>query len=136
MVGKVWEKLFAITYSRDLATRGWSRTDLISAMAAIDAALYDVMSKSAGQPLYKFLGGYRTTVPAYVTGGYYREGRGIPELVKEVQGYTEQGYNAIKLKVGGISAGYTVDDDYRRHHLAGRAPALVRRRGTAQAAEG
>src|SRR5579864_890907 len=23
MVGKVWEKLFAITYSRELATRGW-----------------------------------------------------------------------------------------------------------------
>jgi hypothetical protein len=39
MVGRVWEKLFAITYSRELATRGWSRTDLISAMTAIDAAL-------------------------------------------------------------------------------------------------
>lgn len=78
MVGKVWEKLFAITYSRELATRGWSRTDLIAAMAAIDAALYDVMSKSAGQPLYKFLGGYRESVPAYVAGGYYREGQGIP----------------------------------------------------------
>jgi L-alanine-DL-glutamate epimerase-like enolase superfamily enzyme len=31
-----------------------------------------------------------------------------------VQGYIEQGYNAIKLKVGGISAGYTVEDDYHR----------------------
>ena len=114
MVGKVWEKLFAITYSRELAKRNWSRTDLIEAMAAIDAALYDIMSKCAGQPLYKFLGGYRTSVPAYVTGGYYREGRGIPDLVKEVQGYVEQGYNAIKLKVGGVSAGYTIEDDYER----------------------
>ena len=114
MVGKIWEKLFAITYSRDLVKRGWSRTDLIGAMAAIDAAVYDVMSKSAGQPLYRFLGGYRTSVPAYVTGGYYREGKGIPELVKEVEGYIEQGYNAVKLKVGGISAGFTVKDDYER----------------------
>ena len=114
MVGKVWEKLFALTYSRELVKRAWARTELIEAMAAIDAALYDVMSKSAGQPLYKYLGGYRASVPAYVTGGYYREGQGIQELVKEVQGYLEQGYNAIKLKVGGISGGYTVEDDYQR----------------------
>ena len=114
MVGKVWEKLFALTYSRELVKRAWARTELIEAMAAIDAALYDVMSKSAGQPLYKYLGGYRASVPAYVTGGYYREGQGIQELVKEIQGYVEQGYNAIKLKVGGISGGYTVEDDYQR----------------------
>jgi len=114
MVGRVWEKLFALTYSRELVKRGWSRTGLIEAMAAIDAALYDIMSKSAGQPLYKFLGGYRAGVPAYVTGGYYREGQGIPELVKEVEGYLKQGYNAIKLKVGGISGGYTIEADYQR----------------------
>jgi hypothetical protein len=36
-----------------------------------------------------------------VTGGYYREGKGIPELVEEVQGYISRGFNAIKVKVGG-----------------------------------
>src|SRR5207245_1617948 len=113
-VGRVWEKLFALTYSRELVKRGWSRTGLLGASAAIDADLYDIMSKSAGQPLYKFLGGYRAGVPAYVTGGYYREGQGIPELVKEVEGYLKQGYNAIKLKVGGISGGYTIEADYQR----------------------
>ncbi len=114
MVGKVWEKLFALTYSRESVKRGWSRTELIGAMAAIDAALYDVMSKSAGVPLYKFLGGYRDSVPVYVTGGYYREGKGLRELVEEVQGYVAQGFNAIKLKVGGITGGYSVQDDYER----------------------
>src|SRR5579863_3785180 len=83
-------------------------------MAPIDAALYDIMAKSAGLPLYKFLGGYRDSVPAYVTGGYYREGKGIPELVEEAQGYLRQGYNAIKLKVGGVSGGFSVDDDFAR----------------------
>jgi len=114
MVGRVWEKMFAATYGREPSTRGWSQHSVISAMAPIDAALYDIMAKSTGLPLYKFLGGYRDSVPVYVTGGYYREGKGIPELVREIRGYTDQGFNAIKLKVGGISGGYSVDDDYNR----------------------
>lgn len=111
MVGKVWEKMFAITYSRELARRDWSREGVISAMAAIDAALYDIMAKAAGLPLYKFLGGYRDSVPVYVTGGYYREGKGTKELVDEVLGYINQGFNAIKLKVGGLSAGFSVEEE-------------------------
>src|SRR5439155_3388239 len=114
MVGKIWEKIFGLTYDRALVMRGWSRESVISAMAAIDAALYDVMAKSVGLPLYKFLGGYRDSVPVYVTGGYYREGKGIKELLEEVRGYIEQGFNAIKLKVGGITGGYSIQDDYDR----------------------
>lgn len=114
MVGKIWEKMFAVTSSRELSKRGWSQAGVISAMAPVDAAIYDIMSKSAGLPLYKFLGAYRDSVPVYITGGYYREGKGIPELVKEVRGYIDQGFNALKLKVGGITGGYTIDDDYNR----------------------
>jgi len=114
MVGRIWEKMFAATYGREPSTRGWSEYGVISAMAPVDAALYDIMAKSTGLPLYKFLGGYRDSIPVYVTGGYYREGKGIPELVDEIRGYTGQGFNAIKLKVGGISGGYSVEDDYNR----------------------
>lgn len=114
MVGRIWEKMFAATYGREPSTRGWSEYGVISAMAPVDAALYDIMAKYTGLPLYKFLGGYRDSVPVYVTGGYYREGKGIPELVQEIRGYVEQGFNAIKLKVGGISGGYTIEDDYNR----------------------
>jgi len=114
MVGRIWEKMFGATYGREPSTRGWSREGIISAMAPIDAALYDIMTKSVGLPLFKFLGGYRDSVPVYVTGGYYREGKGIPELVQEIRGYIDQGFNAIKLKVGGVSGGNTVEDDYQR----------------------
>jgi L-alanine-DL-glutamate epimerase-like enolase superfamily enzyme len=114
MVGKIWEKMFATTYGRESSTRGWPQGSVIAGMAAVDAALYDIMSKAAGLPLYKFLGAYRDTVPVYVTGGYYREGKGIPELVQEIRGYVDQGFNAVKLKIGGISAGVTVEDDYAR----------------------
>ncbi len=114
MVGKIWEKMFATTYSRDLAMRGWTQPGVISLMAAIDAALYDLIGKSCGLPLYKLFGAYRASVPVYVTGGYYREGKGIPELVQEVGGYIEQGFNAVKLKIGGVSGGFTPEDDYNR----------------------
>jgi L-alanine-DL-glutamate epimerase-like enolase superfamily enzyme len=57
MVGKIWEKMFAVTYGREPSTRGWAATNVISAMAPIDAAIYDIMAKSAGVPVYKLLGG-------------------------------------------------------------------------------
>lgn len=114
MVGKIWEKMFAVTYGREPSSRGWAQSEVIAAMAPIDAAIYDIMAKAAGLPVYKFLGAYRDTVPVYVTGGYYREGKGIPDLVQEFRGYVDQGFKALKLKVGGISGGYSVEDDYQR----------------------
>ena len=114
MVGKIWEKMFAVTSSREPAIKGYTRPGIISVMAPLDAAIYDIMAKSAGLPLYKFLGAYRDTVPVYITGGYYREGKGIPELVQEVRGYVGEGFTGIKLKVGGVSAGFSPDDDFNR----------------------
>jgi L-alanine-DL-glutamate epimerase-like enolase superfamily enzyme len=108
----LWHKLFSITHTRRSAWEVWgvSREQLEVAMAAIDIALWDIVGKRAGLPLYRLLGGYTNQVPAYVTGGYYTEGRGIPELITECQGYVEAGYRAIKIKVGGT----TLDNDVAR----------------------
>src|SRR5574340_467350 len=54
MVGRIWEKMFGVTHSRELSKRGWSQGGVLSAMAAVDAALYDVMSKAAGLPLFRY----------------------------------------------------------------------------------
>jgi len=103
MIEHIWHKVFAVTHTRTGAKRGWDRSGILAALAAIDIALWDLLGKVAGLPLYRVFGGFTNTIPAYVTGGYYREGKGIPELVEEVQGYIAQGFNAIKLKVGGVS---------------------------------
>ncbi|MCJ7749796.1 MAG: mandelate racemase/muconate lactonizing enzyme family protein [Armatimonadetes bacterium] len=103
MVERLWHKLFAVTHTRTGTQRGWDHGPVLSAIAAVDIALWDLVGKAAGLPLYRVLGGFAHTIPAYVTGGYYREGKGIPELVEEVQGYVAKGFRAIKLKVGGVS---------------------------------
>lgn len=105
LVGRIWNRLWAMTHTREGTERGWSRGQVLSALAVVDIALWDLVGKAAGLPLYRVLGGFRNTIPAYVTGGYYREGKGIPELVAEVQGYGQQGFRAIKLKVGGVPVG-------------------------------
>ncbi len=72
------------------------------AISAIDIGLWDIRAKAANLPLYKLLGGYRDSVPTYVAGGYYEEGKGLHELAREMEENLEMGARAIKIKVGGV----------------------------------
>jgi len=110
MVEHLWQKMFRTTVSRLKAERGWSTANILAAMAPVDAALWDFIGKSARLPVYKLFGAYKDRVPCYVTGGYYREGKGLRDLVAECEGYVQQGYRAIKLKVGGAP----VEEDVER----------------------
>src|SRR4030095_585275 len=48
---------------------------LVTAMSAIDIAVWDLMGKAIGRPVHALLGGaLRERVPAYVTGFYYPGG--------------------------------------------------------------
>lgn len=109
LVEYLWQKMFRTTISRDKAIKGWSTPNILSALAAVDAALWDFVAKSARLPLYKLFGAYKSRIPCYVTGGYYREGKGIRELVEECEGYVQQGYRAIKLKIGGVGVNEDVE---------------------------
>jgi L-alanine-DL-glutamate epimerase-like enolase superfamily enzyme len=73
---------------------------VIAAISGIDIALWDLRGKMAGMPLWQMLGGYRKRVPAYATGGFYSEGKGVKELVREMQAYVKHGFRAVKMKVG------------------------------------
>ncbi len=73
---------------------------LIAAMSGIDIALWDLRGKLCGQPLWRLLGGYRRRVPAYASGGFYAEGKGIRELCDEMRAYCQHGFRAVKMKVG------------------------------------
>ena len=73
-------------------------------ISAIDIALWDLKGKAAGMPVCELLGVYKRKMRCYATGGYYRDGQTIEELVREMSGYVERGFSAIKLKVGRLGA--------------------------------
>ncbi|HLA72966.1 MAG TPA: mandelate racemase/muconate lactonizing enzyme family protein [Steroidobacteraceae bacterium] len=77
---------------------------VMRAISALDTALWDRNSRAAGLPLYKFLGAAsEDRVPAYASGGYYLPGKTAAALADEMQGYVEQGFDAIKIKVGRLN---------------------------------
>ena len=60
------------------------------------------MGKALKQPIHQLLGGaFRTRVQAYATGLFRRE-RADPTaaLVEEARGYVDEGFKAMKMKVG------------------------------------
>ncbi len=72
-----------------------------AAASAVDIALWDIKGKATGQPVYKLLGGHADRVFAYASGGLYRDGKTLEDLAAEVRGWVDQGFQAVKIKVGG-----------------------------------
>ncbi|PKH22425.1 mandelate racemase [Enterobacterales bacterium CwR94] len=75
---------------------------LIQALSGVDIALWDIRGKHFSAPAYQLLGGaWRSEVDAYATGLYRRDsGNPLVYLAEEAAEYVEQGFRAMKLKVG------------------------------------
>src|SRR5262245_6650761 len=107
------EKLIALTSQRLAHEKGWGREALIRIAAAADIACWDIIGKIAGLPLYQLFGGYRDSVPCYVTCAYYRDGKDLSELRDEMQKLKAQGHRGFKAKAGGVP----LADDIKRIEL-------------------
>jgi L-alanine-DL-glutamate epimerase-like enolase superfamily enzyme len=100
---RLYRKLFALTWQRRASERSWGREAIVRISAAVDIALWDIIGKVAGLPLYRLFGGFRSEVPCYVTCAYYRDGKTMSELRDEMQMLKAQGHTGFKAKAGGLS---------------------------------
>jgi D-arabinonate dehydratase len=73
---------------------------VIRAISCVDIALWDVKAKAAEMSLAKLLGGGTEPIPAYASGGYYREDKGLSGLREEMETYVDRGHDVVKMKVG------------------------------------
>ena len=92
----IWEELY--NKVKDYGLTGMT----ISAISGIDIALWDIIGKAVNKPIHKLIGGaFRTKLQAYATGLYFKNMDKLnEEAVAEARGYAEQGFKAIKMKIG------------------------------------
>lgn len=88
----LWQKM----YRRTLA---WGRKGVgMAAISAVDIALWDLMGKAAGRPVFKLLGGrVKERIPCYASKLYSQP---LDQLEAEAKRYVNQGFKAVKLRFG------------------------------------
>ncbi|HRO60368.1 MAG TPA: mandelate racemase/muconate lactonizing enzyme family protein [Burkholderiaceae bacterium] len=70
----------------------------ISALSGIDMALWDLLGKALGAPVWRLLGGRKSpTMPAYASGGW----ADAESIGEQLLGYVQRGgFKAVKMRVG------------------------------------
>ena len=89
----LWERMFreSINYGR--------KGVAIEAISAVDIAIWDILGKAAGVPVYKLLGGRtRDRIQVYASRLYATED--LDALAAEAQAFIDQGFTMVKQRFG------------------------------------
>ena len=89
--GRLWQRMFESTHM-------WGRRGVETyALSGIDIALWDLLGKAAGLPVYRLLGAQKPSVRAYLAPSL----KDVAQIVPECVAGAEEGFTAIKLRIGG-----------------------------------
>jgi L-alanine-DL-glutamate epimerase-like enolase superfamily enzyme len=102
----IWESLFNGVRSEKAAMAGHAMPELarrgltVAAISAIDIALWDILGKADGKPVWQLLGGRKADrLPAYASGGW-ADAKGIGEQLKSY--VRNGGFGAVKMRIGAM----------------------------------
>ncbi len=100
----LWHKMYSTT--RDYGRKG----SVISAISAVDIALWDIAGKYYNEPIHQLLGGaFRNKIKPYATGFYRLKGKGeANRLAEEAISHYENGFDHMKIKLG-----FGIEDDLK-----------------------
>lgn len=85
----IWFKLYQVEHNTGPV--------MFAAMAGIETALWDIVGKACGQPVYNLVGGkVRNKVKAYAN-GWYSSGAELDELSERARNVVGRGYQAMKF---------------------------------------
>jgi mannonate dehydratase len=99
-INDVWQYLYRGAY--------WRRGPVtMTAIGAVDVALWDIKGKTLGVPVYELLGGQArdgVTIYGHASGG------DIEEAIADAAGFLERGYRAVRFqaKIPGLDATYGI----------------------------
>jgi len=95
-----------------------------SAISAIDVALWDLLGRRRATALWRLFGGFDPKVPVYA-GGIDLD-FSLPQLIDQADRFVEQGFRAIKMKVGRTDLREDVERvAAMREHLGDGFPLMV-----------
>ncbi|HEU4988039.1 MAG TPA: mandelate racemase/muconate lactonizing enzyme family protein, partial [Rhizobiaceae bacterium] len=101
-----WEMLYNGVRHHSAAAAGHAMPALsrrgltVAAISAVDIALWDILGKSLGQPVWQLLGGRKADrLAAYASGGWAPTGKIGDQLKSYI---TAGGFKAVKMRVGSM----------------------------------
>jgi D-galactarolactone cycloisomerase len=93
-IDEIWDSVYVRGGHKEFGTRGVG----VVALSGVDTALWDILGKARGLPLYRLLGGkVRDKVPVYATALYPEE---PAKVAARARAFADEGFHGVKIKVG------------------------------------